>query len=359
MSTTPNELRELIAKHAQDRAAQDADEARQQWLSQVEKGRCNVVPLPVVATQPFRSELSVEQNSLFVANRYKGHCFIREWEVPHPSGSGEPVRKKVTVGEPDPRAGGYGVLKQIHQDVFYKLLQLWAERQHEIEEAAAEEGKEARIVGSFTVSAYKLVKAIRGHTGAEHYKRVRILLRQLASIPVRLEQTYAWQSSKDIREFTLLDGVHWEAKNVDASTFKPKEGGKHEVTIRLSKFVTEGFMKKRVKALLAQPYDSLNDRGRGGELAKLLYPYLDCQLAKKASYHVRLESLLAHFGLAAYRHKSKRKEKVTQALSALRGKAILGGKYVLRLSLRESADGKDYVLTAHKDPANQVPLFEE
>ena len=355
------EVEALFQKQLVREREQDVEEERQLWLSQVERGRCNVVPFPVVATQPFRSELSVEQNSLFVANRYKGHCFVREWEVQHPSGSGEPVQKKLTVGEPDPKAGGYGVLKQIHQDVFYKLLQLWEERQHELEEAAKEDGKEARVVGSFTVSAYKLVMAIRGNDGAAHYRRVHTLLRQLASIPVRLETTYPWQSSKDIAEFTLLDGVSWEATNIDVDTLRPKDGGKYEVHIRFSKFVTEGFMKKRVKALLATPYEQLAAPGRGGtgELAKLLYPYLDSQLATKESYHVRLESLLAHFGLATYRHKSKRKEKISHALAALRGAAILGGRYVLRLSLRESADGKDYVLLAHRDPSNQFPLFEE
>ena len=359
MSNAPKELQNLIAEHAQSCAWQEAEEERQLWISQVERGKCNVVPFPSVATQPFRSDLSVEQNSLFVANRYKGHCFIREWEVQHPSGSGEPVQKKLTVGFEDPKTKGFGVLTQVHQDVFYKLQELWMKHSYELE--TNDPSKIEKIRGSFTVSAYELVMAIRGNDTANDYRRVKALLSQMAGIPIEMKTRYTWQESYDKKTFTLLGDVYWEAKNVDEKTGRPRPGGKSEVTICFSRAVTEDYLAKQVKTLLATPYKELATPGRGGtgELAKLLYPYLDSQLAKKTSYHVRLEALLAHFGMATYRYKSKRKEKMRDAFKALQGTVILGGGYVLRLSLREAADGKDYVLVAHKDPANQVPLFEE
>ena len=64
--------------------ARKRDESTIERTEQVVVGRCNVRPLPVVATQPFRTELTVEQNSLFVANGYKDEFFVREWEVKHP-----------------------------------------------------------------------------------------------------------------------------------------------------------------------------------------------------------------------------------------------------------------------------------
>lgn len=352
----PNELKELIAKHTQNSALQEAEKERQLWISQVEKGKCNVVPFPTVATKPFRSERVVEQNSLFVANRYKGHCFIREWEVQHPSGSGEPVTKRLTVGEEDPKNGGYGVLKQIHQDVFYKLLQLWASLQHEVGRNDDDE-----VLGSFRVSAYKLVMAIRGNNTANDYRRVKALLNQMAGIPIEIKTRYGWQETYDKQSFTLLGDVSWKAKSIDEKTGMPLPGGKSEVKISFSEFVTDGFLKKRVKALLASPYEQLASPGRGGsgELAKLLYPYLDGQLATKDRFHIKLASLAEHFGLAVYCYKSKRKEKFSPALAALDKKLILGGRYRLRVSLRESSDGQDYVLVVRREASNQLPLFEE
>ena len=359
MSATPAELKELIAKHVEVCASQEAEEERQLWLSQVERGKCNVVPFPTVATKPFRSERVVEQNSLFVANRYKGHCFIREWEVQHPSGSGEPVTKKLTVGEPDPKRGGYGVLKQVHQDVFYKLLQLWAEQNSELE--TNDPTNTEKIRGAFTISAYDLVCRIKGNDSASNYKRVQNLLQDLTAIPVSLESTYEWQGSIDKKHFTLLGDVYWDGKDLDKTTLRPKPGGFSKVTICFSKFVTDGFLKKRVKALLSSPYESLGTPGRGGsgELAKLLYPYLDGQLAKKDRFHIKLAALGAHFGLSSYRYKSKRKEKFSPAIAVLDKKPILGSRYHLRVVLRESSDGKDYVLEARREASNQLPLFED
>ena len=332
----------VIQGAAEERAA---EERRQLKLEQVAEGRCKVVPHPKVATQPFRTERTVEQHSLFLANRYKGTVYTREWMTPHPSGSGEPVLRRVTIGDPDPRGGGYGVLKQVHQDVFYKLLELWADAGYPVME------HKGKVFGVFSMSAYALVKAVRGDDSAQQYRTLRRLLREMKSIPIALQTIYSWQSTvEQPEEFSLLYGVEWDRK-----------GRSYTVTISFSEFVTDGFLQKNVKTLLGGPYRQLGAEGRGGrgELAKLLYPFLDGQLATKESFHIKLAKLAERFGLAPHKKKSLRKQQFSAALDFLHGQLILCERYVLHLRLDDSSDGQDYVLIARREPNGQLTLFRD
>ena len=338
----------VIQGAAQEREAQ---ERRQLKLEQVTEGRCKVVPHPKVATQPFRTERTVEQHSLFLANRYKEKFYEREWVVPHPSGSGEPVTHKLAVG--DSTDEGYGVLKQVHQDVFYRLLQLWADKGYPLVEI------ESGAYGSLRVSAYELVIALRGSDSSTDYKRTKQLLQHLKSIPVDIRSIYPWQKTQDRMRFSLLHGVEWKAKGVDTRTQRPGPGGSYEVFITFSSFVTDGFIHKNVKTLLGVPYQALGGKGRGGELAKLLYPFLDGQLATKDSFHIKLAKLGERFGLARHRKRVLRKQQFASSVCSLNGQLILGGRYRLQLRLEESADGQDYVLIARREPEGQLSLFRD
>ena len=333
-------------------AAREEEERRQLKLEQVEKGRCNVVAHPKVATQPFRSERTIEQHSLFLANRYKGPFYEREWVVKHPE-SEELVTRKLTVGEKDPRRPQVGVLKQVHQDAFYRLLQLWAAKGYPVAE------DKTVAYGSLQVSAYELVKAIRGDDSAAHYKRTQELLEDLKMIPIELQSIYEWQNTYDQKRFTLLHGVEWNAEGLCTKTLRPRSGGTYEVFITFSAFVTSGFLQQNVKTLLAAPYQALGSKGRGGELPKLLYPFLDGQLATKESFHSKLAKLAERFGLWDPGKKSHRKRQFAAVIRSLNGQLILSERYRLRLSLEESADGQDYVLLARREPNGQLPLFEE
>ena len=330
-----------------------AEERRQLKLEQVTEGRCKVLPHPKVATQPFRSERTVEQHSLFLANRYKEKFYEREWVVLHPSGSGEPVTHQLAVGEKNPKRPQVGVLKQVHQDVFYRLLQLWADKGYPLVE------DESVAYGSLKVSAYELVMAVRGDDSAAHYRRAQDLLDDLKTIPVEIRSVYPWQEKHDRMRFTLLNGVEWMAKGIDSKTLRPGPGGSYDVLISFSSFVTNGFLEKNVKTLLGGPYQSLGSKGRGGELAKLLYPFLDGQLATKDNFHIKLAKLGERFGLSDPQKKSHRKRQFASSVRSLTGQLILGGRYRLQLRLEESADGQDYVLIARREPEGQLPLFRD
>lgn len=319
-------------------------EVKQARTEQLEQGRCNVVPLPRVATRPFRTELTVEQNSLFVANNYRGESFVRESVALHPE-SGEEVIRRMSVGKLHASDRARGVLKQIHQDVFYKVLELWGQQGYPVGELRG------RAYGTVRVTAYELVTAIfSGDDNARAYRRTRELLRDLMAIPIVLENVYTWQGLKDREEFSLLSEVTWSEKQLDNSG-RPVAGGESLVTIMLSSLVTDGFLARHIKVLLGEPYESLGKGpGRRSEIARLLYPFLDSQLATKDAYHAKLDSLSERFALQRYPYRSKRKEKFEPAVRALNGKPIHEGRYILRVELQPSADGEDFVLHARRVP---------
>lgn len=350
MSTeTTIEARTVFQQKAEEMELREAElerEAREaERQLQLRLGRVNVVPLPRVATQPFRTELTVERNSLFVASTFKGDHFVRESVVKHPE-SGEEVIRRVTVGKTGEKGKARGVLTQAHQDVFYVLLQIWGEAGNPVVEISGSPH------GVVSASGYELVTRVcAGDDSSKAYQRTRDLVRDLAAVPVLLENHYTWQGLVDREEFTLLDRVHWRERGVDRDTGRPSRKGRSEVKIHLSPNVTTGFLDKNIKVLLAGPYQALRDGGkRRGEIACLLYPWLDLQLSRRESYAAKLENLTTRFGLTPCRFKSKRKEKFAHAVKALDGQLIQQGRYRLRIAVTESADGLDFVLTARREP---------
>jgi hypothetical protein len=351
-----SEVRSIEAFVAKQKALseeRDRAEATERREAQLKEGHCKVVPHPKVATQPFRSDLTIEQNSLFVSNQYKEEFFVRETTVPHPE-SGEPVVRRLTVGKFSKRGKARGVLKQTHQDFFYRLLKLWADRGYEL--GTNIKGKRR---GAFTMTVYDFVKALRGDDAGHHYERVQELLGDLESIPIILENGYTWQGLTDRTRFTLLDST-WIERGVDRKTRLPKKGGKSEVQIFFSEEVTESFLSGHVKTLLGAPYEALGTRkGRRSEISRLLYPFLDAQLYTKKSYHSKLAALAERFGFPKYNKKARRHQQFKLAVYELNGQSVLSEKYVLRVKLEVSSDGKDYVLVATREKASQLPLFKD
>lgn len=332
--------------HAEEKAQEEA-EREKKHSEQVQNGSCIIVPFPrKVRTEPFRTELTIEQSSLFVANGYKKKYFTREWVIK--GKEGEIIRRKVAVGKVSDKDEPRGVLKQVHQDVFYRLLQLWGARGYKLGEY------EGTAYGVLKISPYELVTSLRGSNSVVHYERVQGLLRDMAAVPVVVENEFL--DRRDRIEFTLLNGVEWKEFSIDKETHRPKPGGKSEVTILFSSMVTEGFLDKHYKTLLGAPYRSL---GNKGELARLLYPYLDAQLATKDHFHIKLQALAERFGLTQHNKLSYRKRQFENAVKSLHGKMIKSEEYVLRVSLRESVEDDDYIFVAKREPNSQLRLFND
>lgn len=340
MSTEPSDP---FAKHVKHWEAAQERKRTELIETQRKAGRCNITPMPSVATKPFRTELYTETLPVFVANSFRGKSRSWERELRHPE-SGEPVLDRLIVGRGFGDETGCGVLRQTHQEIWYQILKLWNDRAYSVVTNGA------ATYGYLALSAYELVRTLRGSDGAEHYRRVRTLLKDLSRIPICREQHYLWRDELDQAEFTLLASVEWRGRALNPRTRIPLPHGRSEVVILLSRFVTERFLEHRVKPLLLEPYLELAGKrpGRSNQLAPLLYPKLDRELAQKDTFHKKLAPLFAELGLRAYRHKSQRKVKISPALKALNGQPICNERFTLCVELTESADGSDFVLVAHR-----------
>ena len=95
------------------------------------------------------------------------------------------------------------------------------------------------------------------------------------------------------------------------------------------------------------PYEEL---GQKAEIARLLYPMLDYELAEKDSYHITLTHLGERLGISYRPSKEHRKRIFEPALIRLSGKPILGEKFTLKVVLSLTKDQKDYYLDAKRVP---------
>jgi hypothetical protein len=308
---------------------------------QVDEGRCNLIPFPRRESLPFRVHLMLDQLPLFVVNSFRADHRTMTIVIKLDDDTVE--EQTFSVGAPE-RAGkkGRGVLKQAHQDAFYRLLWKWGELGYPL--TADGRGELSMTVGA-------LVHLLFGDDAEHRYARSKELVRDLASIPVTLTNVQLRNRSASVEEFTLLHLDQWSERNVDARTRKPRAGGRSLVRILFSKVVTDGFLAADVKALLLGVYDSLGaGTARHAEVARLLYPLLDHELASKTGYHCKLVKLAERLGLASQAYKSLRVRPFARAVRVLNGKPILGERYSLRVTLRESVDGDDFVLEATRGP---------
>lgn len=327
----------------------ELEQTNEHVREQVRSGNCNLVPFPrSLPTVPFRTELFSESLPTFVSNSYRGESW--EWErATNLPGTNEPVVDRVAVGRVTAKGKQRGVLRQCHQDIWYRLLQIWDEQGYRVVEAATSPTADKLAMGVIEMSAYALVMRLRGNRSKARYDRVRELLADLTSIPITRRRDYITRGTMDEAQFSLVASVEWHGRSLDRATGVPLGGGESTVRIYLSNTVTMEFLKANVAQRLLGPYLSLSQtKGRRNELAALLYVKLDRQLALKAKYHVKLKSLLAELGCRAYRYKSQRAEKLQSAIAALNDMPIGAERYRLRVYLQESADKTDFVLHAER-----------
>lgn len=329
-------LKEKIAKEKEDKSSLIEIEA------QKNAGKCHLIPFPI-SENKVRSELTIERHALFAANTFKGDFRIYERNIKdHQTGKSFILR--VEVG--DRTSQVRGVLKQKHQEAFYKLSQLWEQQEYQL----VEEDK-SFLFGSIELSVYDLVQRLRGDDAGQNYKKVFQLLKEMASIRVNIKKINIEDDTYDVQDFSLLS-YEWHAKQFSEKTLRPKSDGESKVNIRFSNFVTDNFLKKNVKSLMLDPYFSLKDKGGKG-LAQLLYTMLDYELSSKDKFHISLKNLGERLGLTKYKYKSDRKRQLNVAVLLVNGKTILSGKYEINTNLIDSEDKKDWVLVVRRVSKSQ------
>ncbi len=318
-------------------------ELRKEVETQKKEGMCNIVPFPVSdPNRKIRTELTIERHAFFVSNTYKGNSRVYDREILDPE-TGEPIIQRIMIGcTPENAKREYGVLRQVHQEVLYKLFSLWAEQGYKITEVSGFH------YGSITTSAYQLVKYLCGRDSVNDYNWVRTILRDMEHTPIIIKSAYTWQGIQDLNDFCILK-TEWCGIPIDKDTMRPKTDSESKVQILFSSYITQGFLRKNIKSFALQPYLSLEDKGRKG-LIKLLYAMLDHELASKEEYHISLDKLADRLGTTKYKFKSDQKRTIEPSIKSLNGVLILSDKYKLQITLMESNKKDGFVLDAKRIP---------
>lgn len=304
--------------------------------AQKDDGRCALIPFPVKENK-VRSELTIERHALFAANTFKEDFRRYERKIRNPH-TGEQFLFRIEIGDSEDR--GRGVLKQKHQEAFYKLSQIWAEQEYKVEQ------DRRSAFGSIELSVYDLVHRLKGNDSGQNYKKVLQLLKEMSSIRINIKRLNLKEDTCDIQDFTILS-YEWHARSFSENTLRPRSDGESLVHIRFSDFITDNFLRKNVKSLMLSPYFSLKDKAGKG-IAQLIYTMLDYELASKNVFHITLTNLSNRLGLTQYKYKSDRKRKLEPVIKQVNGKIILDAEYIIHADLEETEDKRDWILVAKR-----------
>ena len=340
--------KKVLQNFQKHEALREANEEKRQ----VRLGYCDTIA-PASIPGNIKTELTSEKNPIFVANSFQGSS--RQYERKIIADDGQEITQRISIGQAKGDKQTHGVLKQKHQEALYHLFNLWVRSGRKVTQI----GGRTRAV--LETSAYQLAKAVCGSDSSKGYSYTRSVIRSLALVPICIENAYTRSGiSESELEFTVLNGFEWRTKT------KKQENGierkDSSVYIQFSSITTKGLMHGHVKTFSLETYLELGkSKRRNGFLAKMLYSLLDHELATKDTYNICLEELFTRLGLHAYKYKSKRKEKMHQAIGDLNGRKIRAGSYCLNTCLRLSKDGSDYVLMAWRSqvvPTHQLSLFD-
>lgn len=335
----PQEVSTLKKRlYALEKAQQRHAIMQEETLRQKQEGRCELVPFPL-EEHKVRSDLTIEQHAIFAANTYKGNyrVFTRTFR---PSPSSDPVTVTIEVGDKYDRIPG--VLKQKHQEAFYKLSQIWSEQEYCLDSQSHKD----LSLGAIKISAYELVCLLRTNDSGQNYKSVLQLLQDMSNIRVKITRENLKTNEVKIQDFSLLS-YEWQTNMIGKR--HSQNDTESQVKIWFSNFVTENFLKKHVKALLVDPYLGLKDKGRKG-VAQLIYTMLDYELSSKESFNISLRNLAERLGTTQYSFKSKRKEKMESSIEMVNNSPILDGAFKVNCFLSKSDKKNDWILMAKRTP---------
>jgi len=281
-----------------------------------------------------RSELNLEQNSVFTVSTYRGNS--REIVVRETSPGGEITERKAIIGK---TAGGFetGVLTTHHFKVYLALLELWEKAGRPVDKTV-----------HFTT--LKVIKRLGMKDSGEEYRRLKRWLRELRQIPVTFVNAFyirAVAKHTDLADMTILNHLHvYERNNV----------GREKKTRGYGEFQFDRHILASLVNNHSHPLrlDVIKDFRKHKDLAILLYTYLDRNLAIRPKYEIRLEKLFDHLDLSQgyIPYPAKRKHRLEPVLEQLRGKPLSTG-ILSYCRILKTKDDKDYKLVCRKKPASK------
>ena len=184
--------------------------------------------------------------------------------------------------------------------------------------------------------------------GKKTSKDIRNELLQLRIVP------FIWQYS-----FTDKDGHKVQALDTfnildHLKIYEKRDRNTDQLFVSLSNFRFNEEIRKNLKANKTKPTNTIALKIKG-EIASVLYARLDVLLADKTRYERTTVGLFQDLRLEGtkYRYPSARKQNLTKAVNELDGLPISTG--TLSLSIKKTANGKDWKLIADKKPMSRKP----
>ena len=277
-----------------------------------------------------RSELNLEQNSVFTVSTYREKS--REIIFPKEIGpDGAIHERRATIGK---TAGGIetGVLTTYHFKVYLALLNLW-------------EKSDRPINGPVHFTILKIIKQLGLSHDGRTYARMKRWLLDLGQIPLTFVNSF----------FIPEEGTHQTLDPFHILSYlrvyERKKTGELQKTYGYGEFqfdrhILENLVNNHTHPLRLDVITSFEKRK---DLAILLYTYVDRNLAMKSKYEVGLEKLFNHLDLSQnqIRYPADRKAKIEPVLEQIRGKPLSTGT-LSRCYIDKTEDGKDYKLVCQK-----------
>lgn len=276
-----------------------------------------------------RSELNLEQNSIFTVSTYRGKS--REIVVEETKPGGEVFERRAIIGK---TAGGIetGVLTTYHFKVYLALLELWERAGRPVSEPV-----------HFTI--LRIIRRLELSHDGRTYARMKRWLLDMGQIPLTFINSFF---APEDGLYQTLDPFHVLSY---LRIYERKKVGKHQKTYGYGEFQFDRHILENLVNNHTHPLrlDVINSFRKHKDLSILLYVYLDRNLAFKDKYEIGLEKLFGHLDLSEkqIRYPSDRKVKIEPVLEQLRGKELSTG-ILSHAQIAKTKYGADYKLVCHK-----------
>ncbi len=276
-----------------------------------------------------RSELNLEQNSVFTVSNYRGKS--REVVGKGTSPAGEIYERKAIIGR---TIDGIetGVLTTHHFKLYLALIRFW--------EAA---GRPVNVPVHFTV--LRIIKTLGMINSGSNYDMIKRNLVNLRQIPITFINSFYLLDEgmfRTLEPFTILSRLR---------IYERQKVGEHQKTYGYGEFrfddnIVESLINNHSHPLRLDVVSSFK---KHKDLSILLYIYLDRNLAFKDKYEIGLEKLFDHLDLSQkqIRYPSDRKVKIESVLEQLRGKELSTG-ILSSAQITRTKDGRNYKLVCRK-----------
>ena len=277
-----------------------------------------------------RSELNLEQNSIFTVSTYREKS--REIAVREVTPNGDVIERKAIIGK---TADGIetGVLTTYHFKVYLALIDLWEKA-----------GKPVQEPIHFT--SLRVMKRLGMNDSGEEYRHFKRWLRNLRQIPITFINSFRSSGATehaDLADVTVLNHLHiYERKNMGRAK---KTRGYGE--FRFDDHILENLIGNYTHPLRL---DVIKSFRRHRDMSILLYTYIDRSLAFRDKYEIGLGKLFDHLDLSQrhVKYPSDRKRVIDPVLKELQGKPLSTGRLSCCHILR-TEDGREYKLVCRKE----------